>query len=65
MTIVLPILIAGYLLWPTYQAYQLDEQRKALSDSSAIEKWDAANGESYADARSKRVKLGLDRGPFP
>ncbi|MCU0330657.1 MAG: protein translocase subunit SecD [Candidatus Kapabacteria bacterium] len=60
LTIVLPILIAGYLLWPTYQAYQLDEQRKALSDSSAIEQWDAANGESYADARSKRVKLGLD-----
>lgn len=61
LLIILPILAAAYLMWPTYRFYQLDKQRSEVSaDSAALEQWDADNGEAYNKARAGRIKLGLD-----
>lgn len=52
---------AAYLLWPTYNYYRLDQERKELlTDSVRLAQWDASNGEAYSDARAGRLKLGLD-----
>lgn len=61
LLIILPILAAVYLMWPTYRFYQLDKQRSEVSaDSAALEQWDADNGDAYNKARAARIKLGLD-----
>jgi len=61
LLIILPVLAAVYLMWPTYRFYQLDKQRSEVSaDSAALEQWDADNGEAFNKARSARIKLGLD-----
>lgn len=61
LLILLPLLAAGYLMWPTYRYYQLDKERNAIAgDSVALENWDRANGEAYDVARNGRIKLGLD-----
>ncbi len=61
MIIVLPLFAAAYLFYPTYQYYQLDNERSALlSDSAALEQWDADNEQAYDKAKASRLKLGLD-----
>lgn len=61
LLILLPIVAAAYLLWPTYSYYQLNQEREALArDSAALEQWDVSNGESFIKARNGRLKLGLD-----
>ena len=61
LLVLLPLLAAGYLMWPTYRYYQLDKERDAIAgDSVALENWDRANGEAYDVARNGRIKLGLD-----
>lgn len=61
LLILLPVVAAAYLLWPTYSYYRLNQEREALAnDSAAMEQWDVANGEAFIKARSGRLKLGLD-----
>lgn len=61
LLLLLPVMAAAYLLWPTYSYYQLNQEREALAkDSAALEQWDASNGESFLSARNGRLKLGLD-----
>ena len=61
LMIIAPIVAAAYLLWPTYQFYQLDDARTAISsDSLALEEWDRSYGDDYDAARQGRIKLGLD-----
>lgn len=61
LLIILPILAAAYLMWPTYRFYQLDKERSLVTaDSAALEQWDADHGEAYNKARAGRIKLGLD-----
>lgn len=67
LTILLPLVVVGFLLWPTYRAYDLEQQRSALlnpdgtaKDSVALANFDKAYGEALRDAKSKRIKLGLD-----
>jgi preprotein translocase subunit SecD len=61
LLILLPIVAAAYLLWPTYTYYRLNADREAVAaDSAALEQWDAANGEDFLKARNARLKLGLD-----
>lgn len=63
LLIVVPLLIAGFLLWPTYDAWQLESKRDAIvqsKDSVALKAWDEAHGADLASARDKRIKLGLD-----
>ncbi len=61
LLILLPVVAAAYLLWPTFSYYQLNQERETLvKDSAALEKWDADNGESFINARNGRLKLGLD-----
>ncbi len=61
LLILLPLLAAAYLLWPTYNFYQLNTAREAVkSDSAALEQWENANGEDFVKARNARLKLGLD-----
>lgn len=61
LLILLPILAAGYLMWPTYRYYQLDGERAAVAgDSVALENWERANGDAFDAARNGRIKLGLD-----
>jgi SecD/SecF fusion protein len=61
LIILLPLAFAGMLLWPTYTAYKLDQERNNLAgDSAALEQWDIDNAENYRSARAGRLKLGLD-----
>lgn len=71
LLIALPILAAILLLYPTYEASQLEESyqhvlKLAAKDSSSadslarIENWKKIYGEDYEDAKNNRLKLGLD-----
>lgn len=63
LTIALPLVIAGLLLFPTYRAYQLEHLQneiKASHDSVRLEQFNSEYGEDLRDAMSKRIKLGLD-----
>lgn len=63
LLIFVPLIIAGFLLWPTYDAWQLESKRDAIvqsKDSVALKAWDEAHGADLASARDKRIKLGLD-----
>lgn len=61
MLILLPVVAAAYLLWPTFTYYQLNKEREAVAgDSAALEQWENAYGEAFQKARVKRLKLGLD-----
>lgn len=71
LLVVVPIVIAIFLLFPTYKASKLEklkqqyleQAKKALnpSDSLAIvEKFEKQYGKALLDARSNRIKLGLD-----
>ncbi len=59
--IVVPILVAAYVLWPTYNYYRLDKERQLVAgDSVALDAWEGSNNESFLQARKDRMKLGLD-----
>jgi SecD/SecF fusion protein len=61
LLILAPLAAVAYLLYPTYDYYQLDAERTALvRDSVQLAQWDDANGEQFAKARASRLKLGLD-----
>ncbi|NQW29850.1 MAG: protein translocase subunit SecD [Ignavibacteria bacterium] len=61
LLIVSPIVLALYVLWPTFRYGQLERERESISaDSVAAEQWDRTNGESFAKYRAARMKLGLD-----
>lgn len=61
LLIVVPIVLALYVLWPTFWYGQLERERESISaDSVLLEQWDRTNGESFAKYRAARMKLGLD-----
>jgi preprotein translocase subunit SecD len=69
LLIVAPIIVAGFLLYPTYRASQLEQieanyKLRAQSnpkDSAAImDEFYRLNGESLESAKKGRLKLGLD-----
>lgn len=63
LLIFVPIIVAGFLLSPTYTAWQLESERDAVvqrQDSVALKAWDDAHGADLLSARDKRIKLGLD-----
>ncbi|MFM7543723.1 MAG: protein translocase subunit SecD [Ignavibacteria bacterium] len=62
-----PLVAAAVILWPTVDAYLLEQEEsqalhKALhgKDSSALKAFENAKGERYRTAKMNRVKLGLD-----
>lgn len=58
-----PLVIAGILLWPTFRSYQLGKEKaaaEASKDTVRINNFIRDNGESYRNAKSSSVKLGLD-----
>ncbi len=63
LLIIVPLIIAGWALWPTFHAWQMESERESIKqskDSTALARWDAANGEDLRSARTSRLKLGLD-----
>ena len=71
LIIVIPIIMVFVLLYPTYNANQLEDlkqeyEKKALNDSTSadslatIEKFDKAYGKALESAKGNRLKLGLD-----
>ncbi len=63
LTIALPLLIAGILLFPSYRAYNLEHRQSeiiASHDSASIAEFNSEYGEDLRNAMSKRIKLGLD-----
>ncbi len=63
LVIVLPLLAAAYLLWPTYRASDLEKQRQRFvdaRDSVGLANFDKSNGEVLRKVRDERIKLGLD-----
>lgn len=59
MLVLIPLIIAGIQLWPTYQAWQMQSELEQLTPAEQVV-WLEENGEAYAEAREKRLKLGLD-----
>ena len=62
-----PLVAAAVILWPTVDAYLLEqEEMQALhqaihgKDSTALKAFENAKGERYRTAKMNRVKLGLD-----
>ncbi len=66
LLIIVVLLACGYALWPTFRAYQLDQEREAaaLKGESALATWDSIHGKNYReDLRNflaAPIKLGLD-----
>lgn len=63
LIIVLPLLAAGLLLFPTFRASQLEKQRLELvnaKNESALAAFDKENGESLRKNKEQSLKLGLD-----
>lgn len=63
LIIVLPLIAAGILLFPTFRASQLDKQRQELvnaKNETALAAFDKENGETLRKAKESRLKLGLD-----
>ena len=66
--IIILLAIAGgaYLLWPTWEYSQLNSEREGLeADTSKagllkLAQWDSLNIDDLNDARTGRIKLGLD-----
>ena len=57
--IVATFALAIYFLFPTYQAYHYDRQLASRNGEDSL-KYLQDNENSIRDARSKRIKLGLD-----
>jgi SecD/SecF fusion protein len=68
LLIVIPIVIAAAILYPTYNAGQLEDKRKdylstaeSAADSLAqLDNFKASHGEDYESAKANQLKLGLD-----
>ena len=61
LIMILPLVAAAYLFYPTFRYYQLDGERSALlSDSAALDEWDRTHEEDFEKAKAGRLKLGLD-----
>lgn len=71
VTILLPLIVAAVVLYPTYKASQLEKslgqtiqeasQEKTAADSlETVQNWYRENGEEFSTAKSRRIKLGLD-----
>jgi preprotein translocase subunit SecD len=63
LTIVLPIVAAVALLFPTYRARDLEAQRQALvnaKNEAALAAFDKEYGEALRKAKESQLKLGLD-----
>jgi SecD/SecF fusion protein len=63
LTIVLPIIVIGVLLFPTYRAQDLESKRQELvnaKNETALAAFDKENAESLRKAKDSKLKLGLD-----
>jgi SecD/SecF fusion protein len=63
LIIILPLVAAGVLLFPTFRASQLDSQRRELvsaNNEAGVARFDKENGEALRKAKEQSVKLGLD-----
>ncbi|MFP4528417.1 MAG: protein translocase subunit SecD [Candidatus Kapaibacterium sp.] len=69
--ILVPVIIALFLLYPTYEAYRLEQKKQAAleeadqaptrADSAArMERFQKQFGEELQQSRDQRLKLGLD-----
>ncbi len=59
LTIIVPIVLAVFLLYPTWRAQQMAAERESL-DSAAQVQWDQVNGEDFRKEKLRALKLGLD-----
>lgn len=58
-----PLIVAAFQLFPTYRAYDLEQQESeilASKDTVRLEQFKQEYGEDLHNAISKRIKLGLD-----
>ncbi len=63
LIIVLPLVAAGLLLFPTFRASQLEKQRLELvkaKNETALATFDKENGEALRKNKEQSLKLGLD-----
>lgn len=63
ITILLPIVFVGFLLFPTWRVSVLEKERAAVDttiDKNALADWDAKNMEALKSNRMQALKLGLD-----
>ena len=63
ITIVGPLIVAAFLLFPTYRAYDLERQKDEIAaskDTVRLEQFNQDYGEDLRNAMGKRIKLGLD-----
>ena len=61
LIIVLPLLAAGLLLFPTFRASQLEKQRLELvkaKNETALAAFDKENGETLRKNKEQSLKLG-------
>ena len=56
---ILTLILAGYFLYPTFEAYQFDKNFKSLKGADSVSFLES-NDEAIRDAKQKRLKLGLD-----
>ncbi|MCS7000675.1 MAG: protein translocase subunit SecD [Bacteroidota bacterium] len=59
LTVIVPIVLAVFLLYPTWRAQQMAAERAAL-DSAAQIQWDQTYGEEFRKEKLRALKLGLD-----
>ena len=63
LIIVLPLVAAGILLFPTFRASQLEKERQDLvnaKNESALAAFDKEYGETLRKNKEQSLKLGLD-----
>lgn len=69
LLIVIPIIISGFLLYPTYQASQLEKieseyllraQKNPQDSAKIMDEFKRMNGDALESAKKGRLKLGLD-----
>lgn len=58
--IVLPVVFALGMLYPTFQAYQLQQELNAIPTDSLRSVWKEKHKEEWETAKKRRIKLGLD-----
>lgn len=59
LTVIIPIVLAVFLLYPTWRAQQMAAERATL-DSTAQIQWDQTYGEEFRKEKLRALKLGLD-----
>ncbi len=63
LTLALPLVFAGVLLFPTYRAWDLETKRQEIVNSkneATLAAFDKENGDALRKAKDSGVKLGLD-----